>query len=396
MDELARISYELLLQNRRRVGEYQYTLPSPISYPYQWFWDSCFHAIVLSHFNTDDAKRELMSLVAKQFDNGMIPHMIYWQRADAMNINWGKDGTSSITQPPMIAYAVWQIMQKDKDLDFLGKIYPHLVRFYKFILVDRDPHLVDLAGIINPDESGEDNSPRFDLPLGLAEPHTLDENFRRRLELIEHNVSCNFDIKYFLEKHFWMKEVPFNAILVENLGRMAKLASWLRKDEDVHYFEEKKNRVAKAMREYMLEDGLFWSVYGQDFSKIKVKTWAIFAPLFAKMLSKEEARKLIEKHLLNPNEFWTKYPVPTVSKDESVFNPNGFWRGPTWIAINWFIYKGLSFYGYDSVAGELRERSRELLGISGFREQFDPDTGVGYGARQFTWGTLIVDMVGPS
>ncbi|HXS15240.1 MAG TPA: hypothetical protein VN711_03870, partial [Candidatus Saccharimonadales bacterium] len=82
----------LMLQNRRTTNGYQYTLPSTSSYPYQWFWDSCFHAIILSYFNPIDAKKELRALVSKQFANGMIPHMIYWQKNsenDFPVIHWG-------------------------------------------------------------------------------------------------------------------------------------------------------------------------------------------------------------------------------------------------------------------------------------------------------------------
>lgn len=107
---------DLLLKNRRQSNGFQYTVPSPDTYPYQWLWDSCFHAIILSHSDLPAAKAEISSVLSKQFSNGMVPHMIYWQnekKASFRQIEWGKDGTSSITQPPMIAYAVWQIFQKD-------------------------------------------------------------------------------------------------------------------------------------------------------------------------------------------------------------------------------------------------------------------------------------------
>src|SRR3989344_7715232 len=128
MMDLKKLTFELLLSNRRSVQDYQYTVPSPDSYPYQWLWDSCFHAIILSHFNIEDAKLEILSLLSSQFDNGLIPHIIYWDKmakTDFPQINWGKDQTSSITQPPMIAYAVWQIFQKDNDKSFIKKVYPN-------------------------------------------------------------------------------------------------------------------------------------------------------------------------------------------------------------------------------------------------------------------------------
>ena len=71
----------------------------------------------------------------------------------------------------------------------------------------------------------------------------------------------------------------------------------------------------------------------------------------------------------------------------------GFWRGPTWIGTNWFIYKGLVNYGFFNLAQELLESSIKLIKQSGFREQFNPLTGEGRGAKEFTWGTLIIDMI---
>src|SRR3989344_2909395 len=130
-NDLKKTINNLMLSNRRHKGKNLYTLPSPESYPYQWFWDSCFHAIILSKFDLQSAKQELLSLTEKQFENGMIPHMIYWQKrtkSDFPVIEWGKSDTSSITQPPMLAYAVWEIYKKDRDKKFLEKIYSPLVR----------------------------------------------------------------------------------------------------------------------------------------------------------------------------------------------------------------------------------------------------------------------------
>jgi len=395
MFDLHQACKQLLYQNRRCEGDFQYTLPSPTSYPHQWFWDSCFHAIIYTHFDITSAKREILSMVARQFDNGMIPHMIYWKGPDEAPfhpIEWGKKGTSTITQPPMIAYAVWRIFEKDGDIKFIKSVYPHLYHFYRYLLTERDPHEKHLIGIINPDESGEDNSPRFDLPLNLPPIQTLEINTQRRMELIEKNIECKFDAPFCMRNFFWVKDVPFNCIMIENLRLLAKLAQNLDNHDDANYFLSKADCIASSMVHLMLEDGIYWSTYGEKYTKIKVKTWAMFAPLFAHILNQEQASKLVNDHLLNKNEFWTNYPVPTTSLDEAAFNPRGFWRGPTWIGINWFIYKGLINYGFTDPAGKIKESSVALLEKSGFREHFHPNTGEGLGAENFTWGGLVIDM----
>ena len=68
---------KVLQENRRETNGFRYTVPSPSTYPYQWLWDSCFHAIVLSSYDPDFAKAEMHSLMSKQFENGMVPHMIF-------------------------------------------------------------------------------------------------------------------------------------------------------------------------------------------------------------------------------------------------------------------------------------------------------------------------------
>ncbi|MBI4036343.1 hypothetical protein HY386_00495 [Candidatus Daviesbacteria bacterium] len=386
---------DLMLRNRKHCDGYQYTVPSTVTYPYQWLWDSCFHAIILSHLNIEDAQKELLSLVSKQFENGIISHIIYWEnhhKTTFPKIDWGKKGTSSITQPPLLALAAWLVFQKSNDKNFLKTIYPHLYHFYKYLLTERDPHEKHLVGIMNPDESGEDNSPRFDLPLGLPPTHSLKDNAKRRFKLVEQNIECNFDAPFCMRNFFWVKDVPFNSIMVENLSMLSQIAKELGFNDDSFYFKKEKERIIQAMRKLMFDQGIFYSTFGENYQKIKVKTWAIFAPLFAKIYTKNEARELIYKHLLNPKEFWAKYPIPSVSLDEPSFNAKGFWRGSVWMAINWFVYKGLKNYGFDDIAEKILQISLTLIQKSGFREQFNPLTGGGLGAKNFTWGALVLDM----
>lgn len=392
-ERLRKKSLDVLLKNRRETDGYQYTVPSPSTYPYQWLWDSCFHAIVLAHFNIEDAKKEIRSVLVHQFDNGMIPHMVYWVPGELINIKWGKERTSSITQPPIIAQAVWEIYERDRDEAFLKEVYPKLYHFYRFLMTDRDPRRNNLIGIINPDESGEDNSSRFDIPLGLPPKHSLDENFQSRLKLVHQLESCNFDAPFCMKKFFWVKDVPFNAIMVKNLNILSKIAAHAGHPEDAAIFAADAKVIAEAMRSRMLEDGIYWPAYGEEYVKMKVKTWAIFSPIIAGLLSKDETQCLIDDHLLNKAEFGAPFLIPTVAQDEPSFDAQGFWRGPTWIATNWFIYRGLIDGGFIDIATRILESSAALLEQSGFREYFDPMTGAGLGAQEFTWGSLIVDMM---
>jgi putative isomerase len=195
-----------------------------------------------------------------------------------------------------------------------------------------------------------------------------------------------------MRNFFWVKDVPFNAILVENLRCMSSIAKTLGYNEDIIYFNEQADLITEAMRKFMYEDGIFWSTYDLDYKKIKTLTWSIFSPLFAGILTDEEAKNIVDKYLKNENKFNTKFSVPTVAVDEVSYNPDGFWRGPVWMATNWFIFKGLMRYGFVEEAKKILDSSLDLIEQSGFREQYNPNTGEGLGAKDFTWGGLILDM----
>ena len=392
--------------NKRSFHGLHYTVPSPDTYPYQWFWDSCFHAITLSYFDPERAKQELKLLLKGQFKNGMFPHIIYWQRvanSPFPDIQWGKRHTSTITQPPVLAAAVWRIYEATGDEDFVRLMLPHIHAFHRYLFANRDPHKINLVGVINPDESGEDNSPRYDHVLGLTDPrHQFVENFRARLELVDDWKASRFVMKSQIDLKHWVYDVPFNCILAESLRLTSLLAESVKEERIATYSHVKAVSVRQAIKDHLLHHKLYQPAYGLKLRKIHTRTWALFMPLYAGVASQDEAAYVVEHFLHNKREFGTLYGLPTVSISEQSFDPSGDWRGdwwvgtnwrgPVWMAPNWFIVQGLLRYGYKKEAAEIFRSSVRLLRQSGLREYYDPLTGQGHGANGFTWGGLVLDM----
>ena len=95
------------LINNRRVN---YTLPTNTKlYPAQWNWDSAFIALGYSNFNLDYSFKELETLISGQWEDGMIPHILFHIKDLNYTPNYkawncGKKVPSSgITQPPILA-----------------------------------------------------------------------------------------------------------------------------------------------------------------------------------------------------------------------------------------------------------------------------------------------------
>ena len=95
MKETVEIAKEVL-KNNRRSG---YTLPTNNKlYPAQWNWDSAFIALGYSYFNMDYAIKELETLLSGQWDDGMIPHILFHDNDESYFPNH-KHGNAVIKYP---------------------------------------------------------------------------------------------------------------------------------------------------------------------------------------------------------------------------------------------------------------------------------------------------------
>ena len=133
------------------------TKPSPKLYPHQWNWDSAFIALGLAHYDLERAKTEIRSLLAGQWRNGMIPHIIYnpdesgyfpdphrWQIARSPDAP-ASILTSGITQPPMITIAAHEIASKENQTNFPREVHQDdepVVIGFGWPLVQRDQEIV--------------------------------------------------------------------------------------------------------------------------------------------------------------------------------------------------------------------------------------------------------------
>jgi hypothetical protein len=60
---------------------------------------------------------------------------------------------------------------------------------------------------------------------------------------------------------------------------------------------------------------------------------------------------------------------------------------------HWFLYHALKKRGFRERAKRLRRALWQSIERSGLREYYDPFTGEGHGAREFTWSGLLVDKL---
>ncbi|MBN1556271.1 MAG: hypothetical protein JXA11_16140 [Phycisphaerae bacterium] len=92
----------------------------------------------------------------------------------------------------------------------------------------------------------------------------------------------------------------------------------------------------------------------------EVKHLGAFVAMFMGLPTVEQARRMVN-HLTNPDEFWTAYPAPTISRDSADYHPTHYWSGRAWPPTNFFVLKALLNYGYFDVADEFLRRWMRLM-----------------------------------
>ena len=381
--------------------EYTFVCPALRSYPFQWFWDSCFHAIALIHLDKDLAKAELSTLLNTSLPSGFIPHLTFWElgkRDDFLSRNLvGRTSPyySSTIQPPLIAYAVERVYRATGDEAFLDSAIPKLKAYYRWLKENRDPDGDGLIAIIQPEESGIDCSPKYDDALHLEQ--LTNEGFIAKLkQLYRAYEPLRGDDRRILKADlFNFEDVLVNSIYIFGLRALARL---LEGREDNGEFAREADRSTDALisKCWDPEAGAFFDLSGVAETSVKLLTISSLMPLILEDLPREIVRRLVEGLLTSTDHFWLLYPVPSVSASEPKFlpgNPHGFiWRGPTWMNTNWFLSHALRHHGYTELADEIVSKSHSLIEAGGFREYYNPNNGEPYGAREFGWSTIVLDM----
>jgi hypothetical protein len=414
-----------------------WTVPAGDLYPHQWLWDSCFIAIGLRHIDVERAQTEIRSLLRGQWDNGMLPNIIFSHKAEKRHIDLWRSwvnpyapqdvATSGITQPPMVAEAVLKIGQKLKlpeRRSWYKEMLPPLIRYHEWLYADRDPHKEGLILLLHPYESGLDNSPpwiselrKHSMPLWISIIERLHLDgivnlFRRdtkhvppgqrmsNIEAMAYWAAVRrlrrkaYNSEALISRSlFAVEDLAFNSILLRANKILKEIAKTAGRDLPDSLSDSMK-RTDEALEQLWDESsGLYFSRSFVSHKLIQEPTISTLLPLYSGAISKNRAQDLVNM-LKRRSMFSTSWPVPSVPQTSSYFDPYKYWQGPSWVNTNWLIIEGLKNYGFLLEAKVLQDKTIKMVQKSGFYEYFNPLNGNPAGASNFSWtAALIIDLL---
>jgi hypothetical protein len=402
------------------------TKAAPALYPHQWSWDAAFNAIGLATLDLPRARLELDSLLAGQWRNGMVPHIVFDPAADGYfpgperwecarySAEAPRDiETSGICQPPVHAIAAARIAAADPAQEaWAAGIYPRLLAWHRYLARFRTDAGSGLITLFHGWESGTDNSPRWDQPYSNVHPgpdlppyqrrdsahvadaaeRPTDAEYDRYLWLIEEAKRAGYDpVRLRQTGSFQVGDVLFTAIFAAACDELAGLCRVLGQPEAAEL-----RGYAAAARTAVLgqrgPDGLAADVDVRTGKQLTAETVAGFAPLIAGGLTAADRQRLVAT-LFGPR--WAGHPAlrwplpPSTSLCSPAFRRSSYWRGPVWPVVTWLLSWALSRDGEADAAGRLRTATLAQLAGGDFAEYYDPLDGAPLGSCHQSWTAAV-------
>ena len=86
-----------------------------------------------------------------------------------------------------------------------------------------------------------------------------------------------------------------------------------------------------------------------------------FYPMLAKAPTQVQAERMVKEHLMNPDEFYGEWMIPSISRNDTAFKSQDYWRGRIWGPMNFLVYIGLLNYDLPSARKIVSEKSARLF-----------------------------------
>lgn len=343
-------------------------------------WDTYFAGMMLATENKELAYANVVEITNSITEKGFVP-----------NFYSGNDLKSrDRSQPPVGSLSAWTIYSKYKEKWFLELLYDKLFTWNRWWDTNRNVdgllcwgsnlyekvtyHARESGGVNElysaALESGLDNSPMYD--------------------------KIKFDKKSGM---MLLNDVGLSSLYVMDCDYLADIAHELGKKKDVAELRKRANKYREKL-------GLLWDNEKGMYCNRHTDTGLLnqkisptnFYTLLAKSPTKEQAKRMIDEHLINPNEFWGEWVIPATPRNDPAFKDNIYWRGRIWAPLNFLVYMGLRNYNFPEVRKELSRKSKDLLLKSWLSqgyvfENYNADTGVGDDVLRsdkfYHWGALL-------
>ena len=304
-----------------------------------WQWDSCFMTLITNYANgTLDAFNNLDNLYRLQRESDGYISMAYTIESEKEAYDTGR------INPPLYAWAEWQHYVITGDRSRFSAVAPKIAALYAYI-ENHHRRACGLYWFDDPGSSGMDNSPRGEYPSTHLDGSGV----------------CFVDL------------ACQQALTAD---RLSKIYAVLGNSEKAAFYAAENARICALINRYHWDEktGFYYDFFARENAEkrpklINTKTVAVAWTLLCGAATGERFSRVLQ-HFLNEDEFYTRIPFASLSRDDLNYDPTGgYWLGSSWHPTNFVLLCAMYQNGY---VKEARAAALQILhGIQAVYENAD-------------------------
>jgi len=304
-------------------------------------WDTFFAATLAGIGSKDLAYANAIEILREETPMGFVPN---FARAGG----WKSTNRS---EPPVGAITVLGLYQKFHERWLLEETFKPLLRWNRWWGEHRDMQGY-LAWGDDPDN----------------EPVTLDDNSRGTWQGAVYESGLDnspmYDGSFYNPKTHLLEvgDVGLMSLYIADCDALAEMAAELNKTAEAKELKDRAARYrAKLATMWDEKAGIFLNRdlhKGENSMRLSPTN---FYPLLARAATADQAKTMIERHLLNPEEFWGEWIMPSIARNDPAFKDQNYWRGRIWGPMNYLVYLGLLNYDQPQARGDFARKSLNLF-----------------------------------
>ncbi|MGD0113470.1 MAG: trehalase family glycosidase, partial [Armatimonadota bacterium] len=305
--------------------------PPAYPFPYPWeeigpgywgapafgHWDIVHQIIDSLPGEPEHAKNQILNNLAAQQDDGLVPGVVW--------MGSGKGRWSSDTgHPPVWPVAVQDYFDMYGSTELLATCFEALTRqigWFERVRKAEDGGFFYTDILNHSWESGVDEGVRFD-------------------DIATGSYACVDATAHV----YWMYQSAARWATILGTGASE--------------FNEKADGLREFMQDklYSEETGLFYDIWAASDPTKRRLAYEGMWPMVVGAATEEQAQRVIDENLLDPDRFFTDHPISTVGVSEPKFELR-MWRGPAWNSMTYWAARGCLEYGRKDGAEVLLERA---------------------------------------
>jgi hypothetical protein len=254
------------------------------------------------------AQGSLLNFIRAQRDDGSLPGGILPHASGPTassfiyHVNWG--------------FALRKLDEIHPDGALLDQVYEPLAKYARYFDLDRDREHSGLYDVVWQGETGQEYMGRYSF---------VDETADQWGQISPP-----------------LKGVDATVYIYELKRQLAWIAARLGKKGDASAWTAEAEAIKQAVRDKMWDRGrtMFCDVHPQTWQRSPHAAAVHFYP-FMTDLAGPEHLAAIHEHLLNADEFWLPYPVPSTGARSPLYDADGQWKGERkhcpWSGVVWLM-----------------------------------------------------------